>query len=150
MAVKINNVNYNTIPEQVVVNKNSIGALETRVGTLESQGSAGFSVNDMRVKLKENDTINFADVGMLFSTNKWLLLTDLTFQKFTGQPPVTSEYAIPKGEWVQFSYNGADGNWKVKSTAKYMNNDGTMKEFEVDVTGESIAFTGTILQFLAS
>ena len=145
MAVKINNVNYNTIPEQVVVNKNSIGALDTRVSALEGQGGGEeFSVDNMRVKLKVNDTINFANTGMTFGTSKWILLSDLTFQKGTG------EYSIPKGELVQFSYSGQDDSWKVKSTAKYMDNVGTMQEFELDVTGESITFTGTILQFLAN
>lgn len=142
MSIKINNVNYNTIPEQVVLNKNSIAGLDTRVTALENQGSGGFSVNDMRVKLKVNDTINFTSLGMTFSCNKWLLLTDLTFEKGTG------EYSIPKGELVQFTYSGADEIWKIVSTAQYMDTDGTMKEFELDVTGESIAFTGTILQFL--
>ncbi len=144
MSIKINNVDYNTIPEQVVLNKNSIGGLDTRVTALENQGSGGFSLDDMRVKLKVNDTINFTSIGMTYSNNKWLLLTDLTFEKGTG------EYSIPKGELVQFSYSGGDGSWKIKSTAQYMDTDGTMKEFELDVTGESIAFTGTILQFLAS
>lgn len=143
MSVKINNTNYNTIPEQVVVNKNSIGSLVTRVTALESQGG-GFSVDNMRVKLKVNDTINFASLGMTASNIIWLLLSDLTFSKGEG------EYSIPKGELVQFSYGGSDNSWKVKSTALYMHTDGTMKEFEVDVTGESIAFTGTILQFLES
>lgn len=141
MSVKINNVNYNTIPEQVVLNKNSIGGLDTRVTALENQG--GFSVDDMRVKLKTNDTINFASLQMLAGNNKWLLLTDLTFSKGEG------EYSIPKGELVQFSFSGVDDSWTIKSTAQYMDTDGTMKEFELDVTGESIAFTGTILQFLA-
>ena len=144
MSIKINNVNYNTIPEQVVLNKNSIGALDTRVTALENQGSGGFSVDNMRVKLKVNDTINFTSLGMTSSNNRWLLLTDLTFQKGTG------EYSIPKGELVHFSYSGVDDSWKIVSTAQYMDTDGTMKEFELDVTGESIAFTGTILQFLVS
>jgi len=144
MSIKINNVNYNTIPEQVVLNKNSIGGLDTRVTALENQGSGGFSVDDMRVKLKLNDAINFESLGMLYSSNIWLLLTDLTFEKGTG------EYSIPKGELVQFIYSGIDSSWTMKSTAQYMDTDGTMKEFELDVTGESIAFTGTILQFLAS
>lgn len=143
MSVKINNVNYNTIPEQVVLNKTSIQGLDTRVTALENQGG-GFSVDDMRVKLKTNDTINFASLQMLASNNKWLLLTDLTFSK--GE----EEYSIPKGELVQFSYNGVDDSWKIESTVQYMDTDGTMKEFELDVTGESIAFTGTILQFLAA
>lgn len=143
MSVKINNVNYNTIPEQVVLNKTSIEGLDTRVTALENQ-NGGFSVDDMRVKLKTNDTINFASLQMLAGNNKWLLLTDLTFSKGEG------EYSIPKGELVQFSYSGVDGSWTIKSTAQYMDTDGTMKEFELDVTGESIAFTGTILQFLAA
>ena len=117
--------------------------MNTRVSALEGQGG-GFSVDDMRVKLKVNDTINFANTGMTFDTSKWILLSDLTFQKGTG------EYSIPKGELVQFTYSGADEIWKIKSTAQYMDTDGTMKEFELDVTGESIAFTGTILQFLAA
>ena len=142
MSIKINNVNYNTIPEQVVLNKNSIAGLDTRVTALENQGSGGFSVDNMRVKLKVNDTINFTSLGMTSSINRWLLLTDLTFQKGTG------EYSIPKGELVHFSYSGVDESWKIVSTAQYMDTDGTMKEFELDVTGESIAFTGTILQFL--
>ena len=144
MSIKINNVNYNTIPEQVVLNKNSIAGLDTRVTALENQGSGGFSVDDMRVKLKVNDTINFASLGMTYSNNKWLLLSDLTFTVGTG------EYSIPKGELVQFTYSGQDEEWKIKSTAQYMDTDGTMKEFELDVTGESIAFTGTILQFLTT
>lgn len=144
MSIKINNVNYNTIPEQVVLNKNSIGGLDTRVTALENQGGGGFSQDDMRVKLKVNDTINFTSLGMTYSNNKWLLLTDLTFQKGVG------EYSIPKGELVQFTYSGQDDSWKIKSTAQYMDTDGTMKEFELDVTGESIAFTGTILQFLVN
>ena len=144
MSIKINNVNYNTIPEQVVLNKNSIGALDTRVTALENQGSGGFSVDDMRVKLKSNDTIDFTALGMTYSNNKWLLLTDLTFE--IG----TAEYSIPKGELVQFSYSSQDEEWKIKSTAKYMDTDGTMKEFELDVTGEDIEFIGTILQFLVS
>ena len=144
MSIKINNVNYNTIPEQVVLNKNSIGALDTRVTALENQGSGGFSVNDMRVKLKSNDAIDFTSIGMTYSNNKWLLLSDLTFTVGEG------EYSIPKGELVQFIYNGQDEEWKIKSTAQYMDTDGTMKEFELDVTGESITFTGTILQFLVS
>ena len=143
MSIKINNVNYNTIPEQVVLNKNSIGELDTRVTTLENQ-SGVFSVNDMRVKLKSNDAIDFASIGMTYSNNKWLLLTDLTFTVGEG------EYSIPKGELVQFTYNGQDEEWKIKSTAQYMDTDGTMKEFELDVTGESITFTGTILQFLVN
>lgn len=142
MSIKINNVNYNTIPEQVVLNKNSIAGLDTRVTALENQGSGGFSQDDMRVKLKVNDTINFTSLGMTYSNNKWLLLSDLTFTVGTG------EYSIPKGELVQFTYSGQDESWKIKSTAQYMDTDGTMKEFELDVTGESIAFTGTILQFL--
>ena len=141
MSVKINNVNYNTIPEQVVLNKTAIGGLDTRVTALENQ-SGGFSVDNMRVKLKVNDTINFASLGMTYSNNKWLLLTDLTFEKGTG------EYSIPKGELVQFIYNSQDESWKIKSTAQYMDTDGTMKEFELDVTGEDIEFIGTILQFL--
>jgi hypothetical protein len=141
MSIKINNVNYNTIPEQVVLNKNSIGGLDTRVTALENQDS-GFSLDNMRVKLKVNDTINFTSLGMTYSNNKWLLLTDLTFEKGTG------EYSIPKGELVQFTYSGQDESWKIESTAQYMDTNGTMKEFELDVTGESIAFTGTILQFL--
>jgi len=144
MSIKINNVNYNTIPEQVVLNKTAIGGLDTRVTALENQGSGGFSVDDMRVKLKVNDTINFASLGMTYSNNKWLLLSDLTFTVGTG------EYSIPKGELVQFTYSGQDEEWKIKSTAQYMDTDGTMKEFELDVTGESIAFTGTILQFLTT
>lgn len=143
MSVKINNVSYNTIPEQVVVNKNSIGELDTRVTELENQ-SGVFSVNDMRVKLKVNDTIDFTSLGMTYSNNKWLLLSDLTFTVGEG------EYSIPKGELVQFTYNGEDEIWKIKSTAQYMDTDGTMKEFELDVTGESITFTGTILQFLVN
>lgn len=144
MSIKINNVNYNTIPEQVVLNKNSIGGLDTRVTALENQGSGGFSEDDMRVKLKSNDAIDFTSIGMTYSSNKWLLLTDLTFTVGTG------EYSIPKGELVQFTYSGQDESWKIKSTAQYMDTDGTMKEFELDVTGESIAFTGTILQFLVN
>lgn len=144
MSIKINNVNYNTIPEQVVLNKNSIGALDTRVTALENQGSGGFSQDDMRVKLKVNDTINFTSLGMTYSNNKWLLLSDLTFTVGTG------EYSIPKGELVQFTYSGQDESWKIKSTAQYMDTDGTMKEFELDVTVESITFTGTILQFLVN
>ena len=143
MSVKINNVNYNTIPEQVVLNKTAIGELDTRVTTLENQ-SGGFSVNDMRVKLKSNDAIDFENLGMTYSSNKWLLLTDLTFTVGEG------EYSIPKGELVQFTYSGQDETWKIKSTAQYMDTDGTMKEFELDVTGEDIEFTGTILQFLVS
>ena len=143
MSVKINNVNYNTIPEQVVLNKTAIGGLDTRVTALENQ-SGGFSVDNMRVKLKVNDTINFASLGMTYSNNKWLLLTDLTFEKGTG------EYSIPKGELVQFIYNSQDESWKIKSTAQYMDTDGTMKEFELDVTGEDIEFIGTILQFLVN
>jgi hypothetical protein len=144
MSIKINNVNYNTIPEQVVLNKNSIGALDTRVTALENQGSEGFSADDMRVKLKVNDTVNFTSLGMTYSNNKWLLLSDLTFTVGQG------EYSIPKGELVHFTYSGADESWKIKSTAQYMDTDGTMKEFELDVTVESIAFTGTILQFLVN
>lgn len=144
MSIKINNVNYNTIPEQVVLNKNSIGGLDTRVTALENQGSGGFSEDNMRVKLKVNDTINFTSLGMTYSNNKWLLLSDLTFTVGEG------EYSIPKGELVQFTYSGQDESWKIKSTAQYMDTDGTMKEFELDVTVESIAFTGTILQFLVS
>lgn len=144
MSIKINNVNYNTIPEQVVLNKTAIGGLDTRVTALENQGSGGFSVDDMRVKLKVNDTIDFTALGMTYSNNKWLLLTDLTFEKGTG------EYSIPKGELVQFIYDGQDDSWKIKSTAQYMDTDGTIEEFELDVTGESIAFTGTILQFLVN
>ena len=142
MSVKINNVNYNTIPEQVVLNKTAIGELDTRVTTLENQGSEGFSVDNMRVKLKSNDTIDFTALGMSYSNNKWLLLTDLTFEKGT------EEYSIPKGELVQFIYDGQDDSWKIVSTAQYMDTDGTMKEFELDVTGEDIEFIGTILQFL--
>lgn len=142
MSIKINNVNYNTIPEQVVLNKNSIAGLDTRVTALENQGSGGFSVDDMRVKLKSNDAIDFASIGMTYSNNKWLLLSDLTFTVGEG------DYSIPKGELVQFTYDGQDGSWTMKSTAQYMDTDGTMKEFELDVTGESITFTGTILQFL--
>jgi hypothetical protein len=141
MSIKINNVNYNTIPEQVVLNKTAIGGLDTRVTALENQDS-GFSVDNMRVKLKVNDAIDFTSLGMTYSNNKWLLLTDLTFEKGTG------EYSIPKGELVQFTYSGQDESWKIESTAQYMDTDGTIKEFELDVTGESIAFTGTILQFL--
>lgn len=144
MSIKINNVNYNTIPEQVVLNKNSIAGLDTRVTALENQGSEGFSQDDMRVKLKVNDTINFTSLGMTYSNNKWLLLSDLTFTVGTG------EYSIPKGELVQFTYSGQDESWKIKSTAQYMDTDGTMKEFELDVTVESITFTGTILQFLTT
>ena len=142
MSVKINNVNYNTIPEQVVLNKTAIGGLDTRVTALENQGSEGFSVDNMRVKLKSNDTIDFENLGMTYSNNKWLLLTDLTFEKGT------EEYSIPKGELVQFIYDGQDDSWKIVSTAQYMDTDGTMKEFELDVTGEDIEFIGTILQFL--
>ena len=142
MSVKINNVNYNTIPEQVVLNKTAIGELDTRVTTLENQGSEGFSVDNMRVKLKSNDAIDFTSLGMTYSNNKWLLLTDLTFEKGT------EEYSIPKGELVQFIYDGQDDSWKIVSTAQYMDTDGTMKEFELDVTGEDIEFIGTILQFL--
>ena len=146
MSVKINNVNYNTIPEQVVLNKTAIGGLDTRVTALENQSGEGFSVDDMRVKLKVNDTfdIDFTSIGMTYSNNKWLLLSDLTFTVGEG------EYSIPKGELVQFTYSGEDESWKIKSTAQYMDTDGTMKEFELDVTGESIAFTGTILQFLVN
>jgi hypothetical protein len=144
MSIKINNVNYNTIPEQVVLNKNAIGGLDTRVTALENQGSGGFSVDDMRVKLKSNDAINFTSIGMTYTNNKWLLLSDLTFTVGQG------EYSIPKGELVQFSYSGADEIWKIVSTAQYMDTDGTMKEFELEVTVESIAFTGTILQFLVN
>jgi len=143
MSVKINNVNYNTIPEQVVLNKTAIGGLDTRVTALENQ-SEGFSVDNMRVKLKSNDAIDFASIGMTYSNNKWLLLSDLTFTVGEG------EYSIPKGELVQFTYSGEDESWKIKSTAQYMDTDGTMKEFELDVTGESIEFTGTILQFLVN
>ena len=142
MSVKINNVNYNTIPEQVVLNKTAIGGLDTRVTALENQGSEGFSVDNMRVKLKSNDTIDFENLGMTYSNNKWLLLTDLTFTVGEG------EYSIPKGELVQFIYDGQDDSWKIVSTAQYMDTDGTMKEFELDVTGEDIEFIGTILQFL--
>lgn len=144
MSIKINNVNYNTIPEQVVLNKNSIAGLNTRVTALENQGSGGFSQDNMRVKLKSNDTINFTSLGMTYSANVWLLLSDLTFTVGQG------EYSIPKGELVQFIYSGVDDSWTMKSTAQYMDTDGTMKEFELDVTGESIAFTGTILQFLVN
>ena len=143
MSVKINNVNYNTIPEQVVLNKNSIGGLDTRVTALENQ-SEGFSADNMKVKLSVDASIDFTSLGTTYSNNKWLLLTDLTFE--IG----TAEYSIPKGELVQFIYNGQDEKWKIKSTAQYMDTNGTMKEFELDVTGKSIAFTGTILQFLAS
>lgn len=141
MSIKINNVNYNTIPEQVVLNKNSIGELDTRVTTLENQ-SEGFSVDNMRVKLRVDHSIDFTSLGMTYSNNKWLLLTDLTFE--IG----TEEYSIPKGELVQFIYDGQDESWTMKSTAQYMDTDGTMKEFELDVTGEDIEFIGTILQFL--
>jgi hypothetical protein len=144
MSVKINNVNYNTIPEQVVLNKTAIGELDTRVTALENQGD-GFSVDNMRVKLKSNDAIDFTSIGMTYSNNKWLLLSDLSFSVGEGE-----NYSIPKGELVQFIYNGQDEKWKIKSTAQYMDTNGTMKEFELDVTGKSIAFTGTILQFLAS
>jgi hypothetical protein len=144
MSVKINNVNYNTIPEQVVLNKTAIGELDTRVTALENQGG-GFSVDNMRVKLKSNDAIDFTSIGMTYSNNKWLLLSDLSFSVGEGE-----NYSIPKGELVQFIYNGQDEKWKIKSTAQYMDTNGTMKEFELDVTGKSIAFTGTILQFLAS
>ena len=143
MSVKINNVNYNTIPEQVVLNKTAIGGLDTRVTALENQ-SGGFSVDNMRVKLKSNDAIDFSSIGMTYSNNKWLLLSDLTFTVEGGN------YSIPKGELVQFSHSGVDGSWTMKSTAQYMDTNGTMKEFELDVTGESIAFTGTILQFLVN
>jgi hypothetical protein len=144
MSVKINNVNYNTIPEQVVLNKTAIGELDTRVTALENQ-SSGFSADNMRVKLKSNDAIDFTSIGMTYSNNKWLLLSDLSFSVGEGE-----NYSIPKGELVQFIYNGQDEKWKIKSTAQYMDTNGTMKEFELDVTGKSIAFTGTILQFLAS
>lgn len=143
MSIKINNVNYNTIPEQVVLNKNSIGALDTRVTALENQ-SSGFSADNMKVKLSVDASIDFTSIGMTYSNNKWLLLTDLTFQIGTG------EYSIPKGELVQFIYSGQDESWKIKSTAQYMDSDGTMKEFELDVTGEDIEFIGTILQFLVN
>ena len=143
MSIKINNVNYNTIPEQVVLNKNSIGALDTRVTALENQ-SEGFSVDNMRVKLRVDHSIDFTSISTTYSNNKWLLLTDLTFQIGTG------EYSIPKGELVQFIYDGQNEKWKIKSTAQYMDTDGTMKEFELDVTGEDIEFTGTILQFLVN
>ena len=142
MSVKINNVNYNTIPEQVVLNKTAIGGLDTRVTALENQSSGGFSVDDMRVKLRVDHSIDFTSLGTTYSNNKWLLLTDLTFE--IG----TAEYSIPKGELVQFIYNGQDEKWKIKSTAQYMDTNGTMKEFELDVTGEDIEFIGTILQFL--
>ena len=142
MSIKINNVNYNTIPEQVVLNKTAIGELDTRVTTLENQGSEGFSVDNMRVKLGVDNSIDFTSLGMTYSNNKWLLLSDLTFTVGEG------EYSIPKGELVQFTYSGEDGSWKIKSTAQYMDTDGTMKEFELDVTGEDIEFIGTILQFL--
>jgi hypothetical protein len=144
MSIKINNVNYNTIPEQVVLNKTAIGELDTRVTALENQ-SSGFSADNMRVKLKSNDAIDFTSIGMTYSNNKWLLLSDLSFSVGEGE-----NYSIPKGELVQFIYNGQDEKWKIKSTAQYMDTNGTMKEFELDVTGKSIAFTGTILQFLAS
>ena len=143
MSVKINNVSYNTIPEQVVLNKTAIGGLDTRVTALENQ-SEGFSADNMKVKLSVDASIDFTSLGTTYSNNKWLLLTDLTFE--IG----TAEYSIPKGELVQFIYNGQDEKWKIKSTAQYMDTNGTMKEFELDVTGKSIAFTGTILQFLAS
>ena len=143
MSIKINNVNYNTIPEQVVLNKNSIGELDTRVTTLENQ-SSGFSADNMKVKLSVDASIDFTSLSTTYSNNKWLLLTDLTFE--IG----TAEYSIPKGELVQFSYSSQDEEWKIKSTAKYMDTDGTMKEFELDVTGEDIEFIGTILQFLVS
>jgi len=148
MSVKINNVNYNTIPEQVVLNKTAIGGLDTRVTALENQGSEGFSVDNMRVKLKVNDTINFGDLGMTYSSNKWLLLSDLTFEMVEYPAGTEKEYSIPKGELVQFIYDGQDDSWKIVSTAQYMDTDGTMKEFELDVTGEDIEFIGTILQFL--
>ena len=141
MSIKINNVNYNTIPEQVVLNKTAIGGLDTRVTALENQ-SGGFSVDNMRVKLRVDHSIDFTALGMSYSNNKWLLLTDLTFEKGT------KEYSIPKGELVQFIYDSQDETWKIKSTAQYMDTDGTMKEFELDVTGEDIEFIGTILQFL--
>ena len=145
MSIKINNVNYNTIPEQVVLNKNSIAGLDTRVTALENQGSGGFSVDDMRVKLRVDNSIDFTSLSTTYSNNKWLLLTDLTFQKGTG------EYSIPKGELVQFIYDSQDESWKIKSTAQYMDTDGTMKEFELDVTGEEdIEFIGTTLQFLVN
>ena len=143
MSIKINNVNYNTIPEQVVLNKNSIGELDTRVTALENQGG-GFSVDDMRVKLREDNSIDFTSLSTTYSNNIWLLLSDLTFTVGEG------EYSIPKGELVQFTYSGEDGSWTMKSTAQYMDTDGTMKEFELDVTGEDIEFTGTILQFLVN
>ena len=143
MSIKINNVNYNTIPEQVVLNKNSIGELDTRVTALENQ-SDGFSVDNMRVKLRVDHSIDFTSLSTTYSNNKWLLLTDLTFTVGEG------EYSIPKGELVQFTYSGQDETWKIKSTAQYMDTDGTMKEFELDVTGEDIEFTGTILQFLVN
>lgn len=145
MSIKINNVNYNTIPEQVVLNKNSIAGLDTRVTALENQGSEGFSVDDMRVKLRVDHSIDFTSLSTTYSNNKWLLLTDLTFQKGVG------EYSIPKGELVQFIYDDQDESWKIVSTAQYMDTDGTMKEFELDVTGEEdIEFIGTILQFLVN
>ena len=144
MSIKINNVNYNTIPEQVVLNKNSIGALDTRVTALENQGSEGFSVDNMRVKLMVDCGLDFTSLGTTYSNNIWLLLSDLTFE--IG----TAEYSIPKGELVQFIYDSQDESWTMKSTAQYMDTDGTMKEFELDVTGESIEFTGTILQFLVN
>ena len=144
MSIKINNVNYNTIPEQVVLNKNSIGELDTRVTALENQGSGGFSVDDMRVKLRVDNSIDFTSLSTTYSNNIWLLLSDLTFTVGDG------EYSIPKGELVQFTYSGEDGSWTMKSTAQYMDTDGTMKEFELDVTGEDIEFTGTILQFLVN
>ena len=143
MSIKINNVDYNTIPEQVVLNKNSIGELDTRVTALEN--GSGFSADNMKVKLSVDASLDFTSLSTTYSNNIWLLLSDLTFTVGEG------EYSIPKGELVQFIYDSQDESWKIVSTAQYMDTDGTMKEFELDVTGEEdIEFIGTILQFLVN